>query len=529
MQTAITIEIGQQTFSQRPMSDETCAAVVARLLARLGIAAAVQTSFTSNPVFLTVNGLPCDFPAWLPAQVNEYMLLPGGPTTDTTFWEILLVDILWRQPTVLLPAGLAAAYFHMPLTGSSLQNAATEQHCREILEALLNLHISLAIDTKETAASRNAFLYNDLPQWDAFREELIDRFSGNEIVIYCHPAYFKQVIRAGAASNMFEQLRADLLNETGIAYPDFRIQYAEDLPLQAFRFGMNQFVSVPYTGLQGPEELLVNASSAELPGVMIIREQVNPVNGGTHCVINNAARAAAEDKGFIAVNAPAYFLFCFDAFLRRHAGACIIRQLLTQSRDATKYPELFAMGDSFSAARSAMLKSVLRLLVKEGLPVKYTGLISEAVLEADCMEDDRPENIILDDRVPVLPGRAAGWKEKAENRLSFVRMRLRDYITPRYVVLNGSLLVYQTDWLLESLLQEGTPPAASVLQIRVAIEKEMGNLPPGAQLPVIMTSTPGARLPLKNILEPRFPQVVVLYYKELAPSVQPQTIAVIKL
>jgi type III secretion protein V len=120
----------------------------------------------------------------------------------------------------------------------------------------------------------------------------------------------------------------------------------------------------------------------------------------------------------------------------------------------------------------------------------------------------------------------------------YVRSSLKRYISFRYTGGNPILFVYVLDPEIEDAIRgairrtsSGTYIAldpAITQDILAAFRREIGNLPPTAQQPVIVTDQEIRRF-VRRIAELEFRNLAVLSYQELAPELSIQPLARISL
>ena len=152
---------------------------------------------------------------------------------------------------------------------------------------------------------------------------------------------------------------------------------------------------------------------------------------------------------------------------------------------------------------------VLQRLVQEGISIRDIKSILDALSEWGRIEQD-----------PVM-------------LTEYVRSSLKRYISFRYTGGRDTLFVYLLDPEIEDVIrgairrtQSGTflsldPAIAS--DILDAIRREVSNLPPSAQKPVVITDMELRRF-VRKMIELEFPTLAVLSYQELAPELNVQPV-----
>jgi type III secretion protein V len=176
------------------------------------------------------------------------------------------------------------------------------------------------------------------------------------------------------------------------------------------------------------------------------------------------------------------------------------------------------------------LTRVLRAMISEGLSIHNLPSILERLLEYDTVSSD-PTAVVLDDRLPLVPGTHDGWQATYAS----LRRGLRSYISHRFSRAENTVVAYLLEPELEARLASGIQrthgipthplPDEEAEAFRDAVWHELslaGNSQAGR--PVILT-TEGVRASVRRLLEPELPDLPVLSYAELRPDVNVQPLA----
>lgn len=157
----------------------------------------------------------------------------------------------------------------------------------------------------------------------------------------------------------------------------------------------------------------------------------------------------------------------------------------------------------------AQVNDVLQRLVQEGISIRDIKSILEALSEWGRVEKD------------------------ATQLTEYVRGAMRRYISFRYAGIRETLFVYMLDPEIEDVIrgairrtQTGTylsldPNIAH--DILEAIRREIEDLPPTAQKPVVITDAEVRRF-VRKMVELEFPELTVLSYQELASELNIQPV-----
>lgn len=157
---------------------------------------------------------------------------------------------------------------------------------------------------------------------------------------------------------------------------------------------------------------------------------------------------------------------------------------------------------------------VLQRLVQEGVSIRDVKSILDALAEWGRIEKD------------------------AAQLTDYVRTSLKRLITFRLVKGGDTLYVHLLDPEIEDLVRSSIRRTSTTAflaldpaigsDILAVLREEIGNLPPTAQKPVIVTDMDIRRF-VRKLIEVEFPQVSVLSYQELTPDVTVQPISRISL
>jgi type III secretion protein V len=310
--------------------------------------------------------------------------------------------------------------------------------------------------------------------------------------------------------------------------------FDNNLPYAVFRFQVNHFLSMPVTGLQITSEIMVNDTTDRLQLLGIsARQAVNTFSSSNAAIISDADKIKAEDAGLSTWDSQGYFIRCFSSFLKKNSYLCVTRKLVREYFNTIKlsYPAVNTLFEKMGVFYLGV--KVVRLLAREELSILNFHVITDAILESDCIIAEDHDYIIFDERVPVSGKLDTGWKNNAENVAEFTRTRMRKYISHKYTKGQSTLAVYLLDPAIERMANLDARPLTpadneTIAAIHKAVEAEIGNLPPAAQTPIILT-TISVRPHIKKLLESAYPQLAVLSYQELSPEMNIQPIARISL
>jgi type III secretory pathway component EscV len=297
-------------------------------------------------------------------------------------------------------------------------------------------------------------------------------------------------------------VRHTLVEELGLPLPAFHLRPDASLPPAAFAFRIGAVRGLPRIGL--PPERLLAGDTVENLSVLGINAvpMLNPATS------RPAALVARGDQA--AIKAAAITVWDGGEFLILQLAAALVRRghvLLTPdtaARLVSQLDEAYPLLDRLISTHLSVdrLAGLLRDLVREGVSIRNLRRILELVLRHELLAP--PDSDLL----------------------ASVRAGLADVITAKVSLATGSVNAYLVDAAIEDAVTNGAA-ASDAEDIIAAVRAEVDELPRAVALPAIVTRD-AARAPLRTLLEPEFPEMSVLAYRELVPEANIQPIARIK-
>nr|AEQ20437.1 tetratricopeptide repeat domain lipoprotein [uncultured bacterium CSL12] len=355
------------------------------------------------------------------------------------------------------------------------------------------------------------------------------------ITVFANSAFAEE--QAGAddqpIKSMLSMMQDGLFYELGVVLPEVRLEVDSNLKTTEFRFSLNGREYPPVAGL-ARDEFLVNDTVDRLMLLNIKgRKAFNPANGSECAVVreeNTLSKSCREAS--LTVWGPAGFLvLALSAAIRKRAAAfqtADVTQCILESLH-TAFPEL--IDKALKRFTVEQLCLVLRSLLDEEISIRDMRSILESLVAINGTTDaDLSRYIVFapyaEQLCPVAQGTTLSDLTISDYS-SFVRASLKRYISHKYTRGGNTLVVYLLDPDIEERIGGAvTRPLADEEQARVirAVGDEVGNLPPTAQNPVLLT-TMDIRRPLRRLLEADFPNLAVVSYQELSPDLNIQPIA----
>jgi type III secretory pathway component EscV/tetratricopeptide (TPR) repeat protein len=325
-----------------------------------------------------------------------------------------------------------------------------------------------------------------------------------------------------------------LFYELGIIVPEVQLRTDHDLKAAEFRICLNGVERPPTTGLRH-DEFLVNDTVDRLTLLDIkgARKHFDPANGSECAVVQDGHDQAriCKQEGLTTWGRQGYLVLKLSAEIRGaapHFQTDEVTQFILDSL-AEGFPDLVrAALRHYSVSQIAQ---VLRELLDEEISIRDLRSILESLLSIEGTTDVDLNRFIVflantDYLCPVSPPRSTSELTAAQ-LADFVRMNLKRYISNKYTRGGNTLVVYLLDPAIERRIADvGARPLTEQENeiLRAAIDEEVGNLPPTAARPVLLTTFDIRRL-LRKVSERDFPQLAVVSYQELSPDMNIQPIA----
>ncbi|MEW5853632.1 MAG: type III secretion system export apparatus subunit SctV [Myxococcota bacterium] len=316
-------------------------------------------------------------------------------------------------------------------------------------------------------------------------------------------------------NEMIPMMRDGLFYELGVRYPGLRVRGNEgDLPKGAYIIMINEIPLVMGTVDLG--KILVNDTPERLRLLNIPGEPAtNPANGNDCAWVSVENKELCEQAGLTTWDASGFMVLHLSAVLRKNASEFVgiqeTQNMLEQLEMA--FPALVKEVVP-KAVSPFQLTDILRRLVEEEISIRDLRSILQALAEWGPVEND---TVMLTE---------------------YVRAALKRYISHKYTRGQSTLIVYLIDPQIEETVRSSIQHTSSgsylalepeiTQEILAAVRNEIGNLPPSAQQPVILT-TMEIRRYFRKLVELEFPHLAVLSYQELSPEMNIQPIARISL
>ncbi len=310
------------------------------------------------------------------------------------------------------------------------------------------------------------------------------------------------------------EVRNNLYAELGVIFPP--IQVSGNYPYEAgmYMIYLNEVPAV--TGSIRLDAVLVN-DSARAVFIYGLKGQdtTNPATGKPAAWIDRAERERAENAGLQVWDTHEILILHLTGFLRKNAKEFVGIQEVQWMVDTIKkfYPNLV---DEVVPKPVSLqtLTEILQRLVEEETSIRDLKTIFQTLAEWGRTERD----------VLALT--------------EHVRTALRRKICYQITQGKPTLFVYQLDPEIEEMFRNSIRHGASgaslamdpaaIQQIMDAAYVQIGNLPPTAQRPVIITD-PEIRRFVKRLLDYNFPDVTVLSWTQITKDIQIQSLGMISL
>lgn len=318
-------------------------------------------------------------------------------------------------------------------------------------------------------------------------------------------------------SDLIPLLRESLETELGIDFPGIRVR-----PSYATKLSDNQYAlilnDVPVAfGLAEPHLILVNASPHELRslGISDVIATKNPCTQAVACLCSIDHKTSLEEASFMVFDAPSRILLHLSAILRKNAKDFITIHETQVMLDRLEQHFAALVKEVIPKAISLFqLTDVLKRLLSEEISIKDIKTILQTLAEYGPSERN---TVNLTEHVRVALGRYLCYRFGHGQDTLLVYL-----LTPDIEDMVRSSIVNQTNG---SYLALEPDTAQAILN---ALRQELGQLPPSATQPVILT-TQDIRRFVRKLIEIEFYEVAVMSYQELCNDVKVQPVGRISL
>ncbi|MEW6771525.1 MAG: flagellar biosynthesis protein FlhA [Bacillota bacterium] len=229
--------------------------------------------------------------------------------------------------------------------------------------------------------------------------------------------------------------------------------------------------------------------------------------------ISEAERETAEAAGYTVVDVSTVLVTHLSEFIKRNAAELLGRQEVKELLDAVRekhpalvdelVPNLLSLGE---------VQKILQNLLRERISIRDLVGILEAVADAAVISRDTD---FITERARAALARTITRQYAVDGRLSVITVH------PRLEQL-----------LIEAVSSQTPQGGIPVLEPRKAqrvmerVKEAMERAARQGVLPVVLCS-PGARLPLRRLVERQFPQLAVLSLNEIAADVEVEAIGTV--
>jgi flagellar biosynthesis protein FlhA len=316
------------------------------------------------------------------------------------------------------------------------------------------------------------------------------------------------LVEGGASGGLVERIgliRRQIAGELGLIVPTVRIR--DDLVLDQNSYVIKLRGSEIARGSADPTKMLCmdpNGGEIAVSGI----PTTEPVFGLPASWVSVAERERAESLGYTVVDAASVLATHLAETIRRHAHEILGRPETNQLLDGLKHdqpglveeiiPSLVAVGD---------VEKVLQGLLRERIPIRDLATILEAV--ADAARSTK-EPLFLTEAVRHALCRAISMRYRAPDGALHAIALAPDLDTRL-----GASVMVQPGYV--GLELSGSDSRAIV----ESIDRSLRQLALQRYQPILLCTT-RVRLALRNLTERHMPQMAVLSYEEILPSISVQ-------
>lgn len=540
----------------------------------------LRSGETTRPLRLRVNGAVQPYPpalvrrAWLavappelrPRAAMTKQASPSYPSawlaeyvkelddSDTAGWSLvaavvrrLTLAVVLERPSRLLGDGQVRAYAR----ATSLPPRAVAPALRRLLDLGVSVRERDVVaevvgegeelqrpreDTVEAAFAQLRSHAAELRIHPRTLGELLEGLPPEE-PLSVHAPVLPEHVRSA-----FGELEQMFFVQFGFQLPELTWVPTPSIPEGMLSVKLEEWTGLPIPLVLGGQ-LIVDAQPDGLPEPSL-GTAVHLVTGAARAIVDGSAERRLEDAGYVTWRPMEWVVVSVFSEAASHAGQLFgledveyqlarLRYQLVRLDNGDHVVEGThpALVDTVLARYSlGDLTRVLRAMISEGLSIHNLPSILERLLEYDTVSSDSAA-IVLDDRLPVLPGTFDGWQATYAS----LRRGLRSYISHRFARAGNTVVAYLLEPELEARLATGIQrthgipahplPEEEAEAFRDAVWQQLGHgghVPAGGQ--VILT-TENVRASVRRLLEPELPDLPVISYAELRPDVNVQPLA----
>jgi type III secretion protein V len=307
------------------------------------------------------------------------------------------------------------------------------------------------------------------------------------------PGWVDSPERARLFQESLRQMRRALERDLGFRCPGVHVRTGADLPPGGYRIQVDE---VPAGGGWLPvEALLARAAPSEVAFLDLSAEPVeDPLSGRILARVPEEARNRLELAGIPLVTPAMLVAEHLGAVARRHASSLLGLQDVQVLLDALEARAPALVRPAVEKVPLPLLTDVLRRLLREGISVRNLRTVLETLA------------------TPGAEGDAALLTERC-------RQSLARWISHRHAP-SGPLFAWLVDPGLEEALRERATDGAPALEpdrVQALLEAVSGVVEDGR---AVLLASGDVRRPLRALCEGAFPEVAVLAYAELDPTLR---------
>src|SRR5262249_32041472 len=293
-----------------------------------------------------------------------------------------------------------------------------------------------------------------------------------------------------SSSSAFDKVFENVFSQLGLAIPPPQVSVDPSLNYPSFRIEWNDFHLPAWRGLRH-DRVLVNDTVDRLTLLSVKGEvATDPMDGRECATIPSDMASIAEQAGLTVWNPPAYITRTLERVVTANAGAFVNRSLV----DLLLFQLEQVAPDTVSHAKNTLARDlvvqVLRGLLCEEISIKnLSPILEQMLIFNETVEVDSSKHILFE----ANPGAIYAGEPSLANLapqpfVDMVRTSLKRYISHKYSRGGSTLVVYLLDPQIEARMARREPLTDTErAELLRAVNQEVGNLPPTAQNPVILT------------------------------------------
>lgn len=323
--------------------------------------------------------------------------------------------------------------------------------------------------------------------------------------------------------SLFRNAESELFNQLGVQLPEITLVPSSQIPDGFVAIKINDCLSTPILGLQAGESL-AHTTVEELAKSKVSARPARMVTGD-YSIVNDSDLNTIAQLGFTTSDSAEVIAMILRDEARKWAARLIgVEDLEYQLAQLRLYfPALVRSATACFSLED--LTRVMRSLVSEGISIRNARAILEGMLKFDTITVPSQDLISFDERLELQAGRSAesnNWRNVA----TFVRTTLKDFIAFSSGPYQGSMNVFTVELDVQNRAERADVSGHQIDDSwlteveQEALRDSVWNRIAATHARNPILTTTNARVPIQDLLRDEIPDIPVIAYSELAPTVR---------